>query len=321
MKNLLSYFLIICTLSSCQTQLQNGQYFEKIGDYKINYSIKGKGSDVMLVGHPASGKIGYELTLKPLEEKFKMIYYEPRGTGKSETPKSIDEYNQDDLVQEIENLRKKLNIDKIWLFGHSDQSAIAMIYALKFPNHTKGLILTGTSYVGTQEETFQRRRMSEHQRIKESEWFANVVKDWDYMIENKTDTNEKGKDISDAPLKWWCYDEASSQKVIPIVREISKQGRRKPINDEYYIETKEERQKYLSYQNDFNKIQCSVLIVNGKHDTNNPPKYAEDLHKVLSNSTLILIDKAGHFPWIEKKKSFFGQLDDWLSPDSALEKK
>lgn len=309
-----SYILLTTILFSfvnCQQQLQNGDYFEKIGNYKIHYSIKGKGKEVMFVGHPYSGKIGYELTLTPLEEKFKMLYFEPRGTGKSEEPRTLEEYNQNYLVQEIENLRTKLNIEKIWLFGHSDQSSIAMIYALKFPEHVKGLILSGTSMVGTQEESINRRKVSEAKRSKESDWFANVIKDWDYIIENNT-TIKDNKDISNTPLKWWCFNESSAQKVIPIAHEISKQGRRKPINNIFYSESAKERDTYLNYQNEFNKIKSPVLIINGKYDTNNPPEFAEKLHNYLQNSTLIFIEKSGHFPWVENKKETFNKINNWL---------
>jgi len=309
--NLIILFLTFSNIVSCQNNIQNGNYYEKVGDLKLNYTIRGKGP-IMVVGHLSSGKIGYELTLKHLENYFTMVYYEPRGTGKSEPPKTTEEYNQDYIVQEIEDLRKKLNADKIWIFGHSDQSSIALEYALKFPQNTLGLILTGTSLVGTQQETFDRRRKSETQRAEKSVWFSQVIKDWDYMIEHKTQKNEEGKDISDAPIKWWCYDEESAKKVIPIVKEISKAGRRKPIKGIYAIETEAERQKYLDYQKLFPNIKTNILIINGKFDTNNPPKYAEELHKVLPNSKLVLIDKAGHFPWIENSEKTFQEIEKWI---------
>ncbi|UUC44815.1 alpha/beta fold hydrolase [Flavobacterium cerinum] len=309
--NLSILFFTISNLVSCQSKIQNGNYYEKIGDLKLNYTIRGKGP-ILIVGHLNSGKIGYELTLKPLESDFTIVYYEPRGTGKSETPKTIEEYNQDYIVQEIEDLRKKLNVDKIWIFGHSDQSSIALEYALKFPQSTSGLILTGTSLVGTQQETFERRKKAETQRAEESAWFSQVIKDWDYMMTHKTQTNEIGKDISDASIKWWCYNEESAQKVIPIAKEILKAGRRKPIKEVYPIETEAEREKYLDYQKKFPNIKTTILIVNGKYDTNNPPKYADELNKVLPNSKLVLIDKAGHFPWIENSEKTFQEIENWI---------
>jgi len=310
---ILHLILIIFTslnFVSCQN-ISSGNHFEKIGNLKLNYTIRGKGP-VMIVGHLSSGKIGYELTLKPLEKYFTMVYYEPRGTGKSEIPKTIEEYNQDFIVEEIEDLRKKLNTEQIWIFGHSDQSSIALEYALKFPKQTSGLILSGTNFVGTQQETYHRRKESENKRVEESAWFAQVVKDWDYMIEHKTQTDQNGKDLSDAPIKWWCYNEESSQKVIPIVKEITNTGRRKPINGQFPLETEAERNKYLDYQKLFPNIKTNILIINGKYDTNNPPKYVKELHNVLPNSKLVLIDKAGHFPWIENSDKTFEEIESWI---------
>lgn len=302
------FFLI--TFGFCQN-LSEGTYYEDIGGLKINYTIRGNGP-VMIVGHLSSGKIGYELTLKPLEKYFTMVYYAPRGTGKSEVPKSIDAYNQYFIVEEIENLRKKLNVESIWIFGHSDQSAVALEYALKYPKQTIGLILTGTSLIGNQQDTYDRRAKSEKKRTQESPWFAQVVKDWDYMLEHNTQTDANGRNLSEAPIKWWCYDGETAQKVLPIVKEITKAGRRKPVDNQFVIETKEEREKYLEIQKQFPSIKTNILIINGKYDTNNPPQYAEQLHKVLPNSKLVLIDYAGHFPWIENEEETFREIEIWL---------
>lgn len=307
-------FIFFLALLSCfvnSQNISNGDYFEKVDNLKLNYSVRGSGP-VMLAGHPNSGKIGYELSLQPLEKHFTMVYYEPRGTGKSEAPKTIKEYNQNYLVEEIENFRKHLKADKIWIFGHSDQSAVALEYALKHPGSISGLIISGTCLIGTQEESIKRRKEFENQRAKKSDWFAKVLSDWDYMIENKTDKDINGNDISGSPIKWWCYNEESSQKVISIVKEISKSGRRKPIGNQNYYETPEERGKYLENQKKFSKIKTKTLIINGLFDTNNQPKYAEELHKLLPNSKLVLVKKAGHFPWIENSGETFYQIEKWL---------
>lgn len=305
-----SMFLIVsCTSKST---IESGNYYEKIDGLFLNYTVKGKGP-VMLVGHPSSGKIGYELTLKPLEDKFTMVYCDPRGTGKSEAPKKLADYNADQLTKEIDLLRKKLDVEKIWLFGHSDQSAIALQYAVKHPQNVSGLIITGTSFIGNMDETIKRRKESETKREGESEWFAQVVKDWEYMYDNNTEIDAGGRNLSDAPLKWWTYNEESSQKVIPISKLITETGRRKPVNGKVYSESPLERQKYLDFQKKFKNINSKILIINGKFDTNNSPRYAEELQRNLPNSKLVLIDKSGHFPWIEQPEQTFEEINKWLA--------
>ena len=291
-------------------EFKNGNFTEKIDGISINYTIKGSGP-VMFAGHPNSGKTGYELTLQPLEKKFTMVYYDSRGTGKSAAPKKVEDYSLEKSVLEIEELRKKLTVDKIWFFGHSDQSGIAMLYSLEHPNHVEGMILTGTSLIASPEKIYNRKKESENKRIKESEWFSQVVKDWDYIYTHKTEKASDGRDLSEVPLKWWCYDEESSQKVIPIMKEISKAGRRKPVNGQLPQQEKELKY-YYNQQKKFSEIKTKTLILNGKSDTNNLPEFAEQLHKTLPNSKLVLIEKAGHFPWVEDAAQTFTEIDKWL---------
>lgn len=313
MKQMFRILIILLLLISCisNSKIENGNYVEKIDGLNINYVVRGKGP-IMLVGHPSSGKIGYELTLKQLEDKFTMVYYDSRGTGKSDAPTKIEFYKPEYSVKEIELIRQKIGAKEIWLFGHSDQSAIAFEYAIKYPKHLAGLILSGTSLVGTQSESIERRRNSENKRIAESKWFAKVIKDWDYMTSNNTTFDKNGNDISTAKIKWWTYNEETAQKVIPITKEITKAGRRKPINNEYYQETPEERNKYLKIQKQIRNLNTRILIINGKYDTNNPEEFAKELHFWLPNSKLVVIDKAGHFPWVEQPDETFKEIKKWL---------
>ena len=306
----ITIFLLLISCTS-KTKIKHGDFYEKIDGIFLNYTVKGNGP-VMIVGHPNSGKIGYEMTLKPLEEKFTMVYYDSRGTGKSEAPQKLKEYNSDRLSEELDLLRKKVGVDKIWIFGHSDQSAVALQYAVEHPQNVSGLILSGTSFIGDMDETLQRKRDSENKRKWESEWFSQVVKDWDYMYEHKTETDERGRNLADAPLKWWAYDEESSQKVIPITKLITEAGRRKPVDGKFYAETPYLRQKYLDIQNNFKKLKVRTLIINGKFDTNNSPKFAAELQRNLPNSKLVLLDKSGHFPWIEQSEKTFEEIFKWL---------
>jgi len=315
--NYLFAFFFLLILGSCAgtRKLKNGNFVKQIDGININYDIKGKGP-VMIIGHPTSGKIGYELTLKPLEKKFTMVYYDPRGTGKSDTPNTLNQYSYENLVTEIDLLRKHLSVNKIWIFGHSDQSIIALQYAVEHPENTAGLILSGTKYIKNQGSVIEVRKKSEEKRESESPWFNQVIKDWDYMIEHKTSTDSAGRNLNYAPVKWWCYDEETAQKVIPIYDTISKYGRRRPIDNQYPLQTEKEVQEFYkrieNYESKYSTIKVPVLILNGKYDTNNPPESAEKLQSVLPNSKLVLIDKAGHFPWVEQPEKSFNEIFNWL---------
>ncbi|HEX9980931.1 MAG TPA: alpha/beta hydrolase [Flavobacterium sp.] len=313
MKNII--LLLIFSISPAIAQNQEGEGFAIIDGVRINYSIKGNGP-AMIVGHPTSGKVGYEISLQPLENRFTMIYYDPRGTGRSETPQTAQEYADERLVGEIEGLRNYFKIDKIWLFGHSDQSAIALQYALKFPNNVSGMVLSGTGYVGSYAEMLLHRQSFEQQRKQESDWFRQVVKDWDYMISKQTVIDSTGRDLSTAPVKWWCYSDETSQKVIPIAISVTAAGKRRIARDGSVLSAEDHTKQIADYvlkERQFSQINCHILIVNGKFDTNNPKEKVEKLHRILFRSKLLIIDKAGHFPWIEQQEAFYAETDKWLN--------
>lgn len=315
MKRLIIYLAL--TLVSCAQNktLKEGNFDAVIDDIQINYTVKGNGQ-VMLVGHLYSGKAGYEMTLKPLEKYFTMVYYDPRGTGKSDPPEDLNQYDYSFIVKEIELLRQHLKADKIWLFGHSDQSEIALEYAIDFPEHVHGLIISGTHFVESQEKEVITKQEFESER-KKDKWFRQVCEDWDYMVEHNSKIGENGRDLTYAPLKWWCFDSVSAQKVIPVYNEISKAGRRKPIDNQQPFSTKSQREKLSKrieeYQKFYHQINIPILILQGNWDTNNPPESVEKLHRELPTSTLIWMKKSGHFPWVEQPKESFEQIEKWLT--------
>ena len=296
-----------------------GDHFAEIGEVKLHFSVRGAGP-YLVVGHPNSGKIGYQLSLQPLEAVFTVVYYDPRGTGQSSAPAALNGYHQAELVDEIEALRKELKAEQFWLFGHSDQSAVALEYALRYPTSTAGLLLTGTSLIGDQSASILRRKQTEQQRAAESPWFAQILADWDYMDKHQTRFDATGRDISTAPLKWWCYDEASFQKVWPIAQAIAQAGRRKPIGEAYYSESDVQRARYLDYQAKIDQLQLPVLLLNGRYDTNNPPQAVEALARKIPHAFLVIVEQAGHFPWVEQPVIAFEAILRWCSKQGLSSK-
>ncbi len=48
-----------------------------------------------------------------------VVYYEQRGCGRSEAPQDDGEYSINTLVEDLEELRKQLHVEKINLLGYS----------------------------------------------------------------------------------------------------------------------------------------------------------------------------------------------------------
>lgn len=73
-----------------------------------------------------------------------IIYYDQLGCGFSDNPQDTTMWDLARYVDEVEQIRKALNLDKdnFYLLGHSWGGILCMEYALKYQENLKGLIIS-----------------------------------------------------------------------------------------------------------------------------------------------------------------------------------
>ncbi|MEP6673858.1 MAG: proline iminopeptidase-family hydrolase [Ferruginibacter sp.] len=78
------------------------------------------------------------------KEGIEFIYYDQLGSYFSDQPKDTSLWNLPRFVEEVEQVRKALNLtkDNFYLLGHSWGGILAMEYAFKYQDNLKGLIIS-----------------------------------------------------------------------------------------------------------------------------------------------------------------------------------
>ncbi|MBF8248802.1 MAG: proline-specific peptidase [Bacteroidetes bacterium] len=78
------------------------------------------------------------------QEGIEFIYYDQLGSAYSDQPKDKDLWTLDRFVEELEQVRKALglNKDNFYLLGHSWGGILAMEYSMKYQDNLKGLIIS-----------------------------------------------------------------------------------------------------------------------------------------------------------------------------------
>jgi len=76
-------------------------------------------------------------------ERYRIILFDQRGSGKSRPHASLQENTTSDLIDDLETIRQHLKIDRWVLFGGSWGSTLALLYAQAFPERVMGLVLRG----------------------------------------------------------------------------------------------------------------------------------------------------------------------------------
>jgi proline iminopeptidase len=103
---------------------------------------KGEGDPIVFLHGGPGGSSDYFLPhMEPLGKSFQIIFYDQTGCGRSEVEEGHS-YSIDDEVNNLEEIRKALNLEKMTLFGESWGSILALSYASKHPDRIHKLILT-----------------------------------------------------------------------------------------------------------------------------------------------------------------------------------
>jgi proline iminopeptidase len=98
----------------------------------------------LLVPHGGPG--GY---IKPYyrrlidRSRFRAIFFEQRGCGRSTPLGSLEENTTWHLVEDIERLRQHLEIDRWHILAGSWGTTLALAYAERYPDRCRGLVLSG----------------------------------------------------------------------------------------------------------------------------------------------------------------------------------
>ena len=149
MKKTIIFLALFCSITLIRAQnpypdsFTDGKYYTVNGAKLWTVSF-GEGDPIFFIaGGPGGTHVGLR-SFDTLSTKFKLVYYDGFGRGKSDTAKEVKEYSLERDIEDLEGLRKAMKLDKINVLGHSYGGLVAQGYAIKYPQNTKHLILANS---------------------------------------------------------------------------------------------------------------------------------------------------------------------------------
>src|SRR3569623_2009949 len=115
------------------------------------FSVEGEGEPLYLIHGIGATRHSFDGVVAQLKSHYRCIGYDLRGHGKS--PKPTPPYTLDDLVEDLEALRKELGIEKAHFAGHSLGGMIGPAYARKYPQHVATVGLYSTAAFRTEDDS------------------------------------------------------------------------------------------------------------------------------------------------------------------------
>lgn len=114
-----------------------------IDNGRLFYSTKGEGEPLILIHGNFNDSRIWDYQVDCFADYYKVIWYDQRGYGKSDTPKSAFSHHED-----LKALFDQLEIRKANIIGSSSGGSVAIDFALQYPKLVNKLILVAPSVNG-----------------------------------------------------------------------------------------------------------------------------------------------------------------------------
>ena len=173
------YNMFFVNVGNCQspevsTIGSNGQFLD-IGGCKIFYEEAGKGQCIVLLHDGLVNSMTWDGEWESLSKNFRVIRYDRRGYGRSDTPTKA--FSQ---VSDLKTLLDHLNIKHASLVGCSSGGGTAIDFTIAHPEMVDHLILTGSVLHGmvTTSDIIQRGNRN-NEPVKKNDLLA-AAHNWAY---------------------------------------------------------------------------------------------------------------------------------------------
>lgn len=256
-------------------------------------------------GGPGAGINGSYQWPFDLDTYF-VIAYDQRGCGQSQPFADIKHNSSQALIADIESIRQYLKIERWALFGGSWGATLALLYAIEHPDRTSHIVLRGT-FLGREEDYawFLSPTGAAAQVFPKE--YANFVKGVDckdswqciadsfYARMQSSDPN-----ISQLACEQWFSWEVAISKLVPDKKtspnQIASNLQMKSLAllECHYIHNRCFIEENHVINNAYKITHIPIFIIHGRYDLVCKVDASIKLHEHLHNSTLSIIDSAGH---------------------------
>jgi proline iminopeptidase len=276
-----------------------------IGGTPNPYLIEGTGPTCIVVG-PAH--MYPPLFSDQLKQRIRFVYLDFKNSWNADSPNAVEKITLDSLVEEVDQVRSGLGLEKVCLFGHSAPGLVAMEYTLRHPERVSQLILVSV------EPYFN------------SDWIKARTRFWETeaSADRKAVHKQNVERISDATLQSLSPRDAFAMRYVRNGAKYfydpsydfywafaGKQLSAEMLN--HYLKT------ILAEYDPRPRIASNTVpkfLALGRYDYNIPYREWDSSRKTIPNLTSHIFERSGHFPMIEESALFDERLIEWLTQTS-----
>lgn len=301
-----------------------GEYYEIRGK-KIYVEVLGDSQKMALLFiHGGPGGIGCEDFVKfagnKLAENFRVVAVDQRGVWRSEELKDDEKITLEDIIEDFEELRRQLKIEKWSLLSHSFGGYISVLYADLYPDSIEKIIYENPSFDFSLSERYMLQNAAMELIKSGKKHIGQIYLKLMYQATNHKDTSKLlNKALAalgtDGSKIMWFGDNRSIIERIDVQKNKVK---------ELVNKSNKTRVKLLSdlriYNNVFDKlskIDKPSLLIKGKCDPITSKKQIkeflfDEVEGNMAERKVVRFDYSGHWARIEENEKYCKVITDFI---------
>lgn len=296
-----------------------GHYY-KIRGKDIYTEILGEdSSQVLLFIHGGPGGIGVadfiQYQGERLSKNFKVIAPEQRGVWRSEAVLEEEHVSLEDIIEDFEELRKKLHINKWSLLSHSFGGYLAVLYANLYPDSIEYMIYECPSFdFALSERSMLKAAANELTKLGNSilaeEYFKALKDITDYKEINKLimkALSELGENCNN--FIWFGNDKQIIERIAMNTND-AKNLWHKSTNTR--MKLLKDWRVYSDVFTELSNVNKPSLLIKGKYDPITCEVQIAEFMKRVQDKQVVIFNFSGHYVRIEEPDKYCEVITNYV---------
>lgn len=263
---------------------------------QLHFITLGAGEPVIVVNGGPGLTYSYLFSgMRFLEQTRETVLYDQRGAGHSvDTLSSADELNFPQFVEDLEQLRNSLGYTSFTLIGHSWGGMLATRYAIEHPERLSHLIIMNSMPLTSSGiHAFLRRWQA---KVANSEEIADLQESKAFLSGDV----ETVKEVYRLIFRHYVSLEESAD-LLDLSFPSEKAASNSFMICQAFLRFLTEHE--VDLRPELAKLGMPALIIHGEEDIV-PVWTAEEIAEAIPDSRLVVLEKCGHFPYVEQAEAF-----------------
>ena len=265
---------------------------------------------ILLAGGPANSHVVFHPVFSELANRFRVIYYDYRGRGRSVPLDASEGVTFAGDVADLEMLRQSLDVARLNIYGFSYGGLVAQAYALAHPDRVSRLVLANTLH---SPEMWQRNHENANRELENQ--FPEVWADIQRLRASGMPSSHPDMQTLFARhgdiVRW--FNPAHSSRL------LSEPGSRNP--ELYYTFVGRDIEFFIGgevpripdFRPRLKELTMPVLILAGRFDRALYPKLQMEFSRACPQARFVMLERSGTWGHLEEPEVVMPLLREFLT--------